>query len=250
MADASFEGALIDGVELLSLDAGNTVIFLDHDRLAGLIAASGLTTTAAALIAAEAEAKRLLGDGKLLSFRFRGDEAPGARGWAATVGTFLVGVGAAEHAVPELLEALWPEHVKHNLWSLVPPDLSQSLLRLRAAGVPVMIVSNSEGMLDALFAKLGIDRLFDCVIDSGCVGVEKPDPRIFEIALERFGVDPQRALHLGDTIGTDVLGAQRASMRAALIDPYGAFDGMFLEVPRVPSVAAVADAIVRTRAAR
>ena len=56
-----------------------------------------------------------------------------------------------------------------------------------------------------------------------------------------------RGLHLGDTFATDVLGAQAAGMRTALIDPYAHYEGMYPEVPRVPGVVEVAREILANR---
>jgi putative hydrolase of the HAD superfamily len=51
------------------------------------------------------------------------------------------------------------------------------------------------------------------------VGVEKPDPRIFRMALERMGIEPEDAVYVGDVYEIDVVGARAAGMRAYLIDP-------------------------------
>jgi len=120
---------------------------------------------------------------------------------------------------------------------------------LRASGVRTAIVSNSEGMLERLFRRLGILDCFDALIDSGLVGVEKPDPRIFEMACERTHAKPEQALHLGDTMATDIDGAHNAGMRAALIDPFGHYEGLYLDVPRVASVAAAVERILAARSA-
>lgn len=173
--------------------------------------------------------------------------APGAIGWGRMVSTILARAGVPATALPALIEAIWESHVDHNLWSLVPDGFSASLQKLRRAGVKTAIVSNSEGMLDRLFEKLGIAGDFDAVIDSGKVGVEKPDPRIFQIAAERTGTKLGRALHLGDMVSTDVMGAKAAGMRCALVDPYGHWEGMYPEVPRVAGVVEVARAIVDAR---
>ena len=119
---------------------------------------------------------------------------------------------------------------------------------IRARGVKVAIISNSEGMLERLFTDLDVLRHFDLVVDSGKVGVEKPDPRIFRVALDRFGVSPEHALHLGDMFSTDILGARAAGIRHALIDPYRHYAGRHLDVPRVPGVVEVARAIGAQRA--
>ena len=64
-------------------------------------------------------------------------------------------------------------------------------------------------------------------------------------ALQRAGVAPDEVLHVGDTFSTDVVGARAAGMRAVLLDPFGHYEGAHLDVPRVESVAAVADSLVR-----
>jgi putative hydrolase of the HAD superfamily len=108
-------------------------------------------------------------------------------------------------------------------------------------------VSNSEGQLETLLNEVGVLRVVDMVVDSGVVGVEKPDPRIFQFALDRFGIPAARALHLGDIYVTDVLGARGAGLRAALIDPFGHLAGRHADVARVAGAAAVARAIAVAR---
>jgi putative hydrolase of the HAD superfamily len=170
-----------------------------------------------------------------------------AQGWASTIGTILTLAGLPVARLPAVLDAVWPEHVQRNLWSIVPDGLGAALDRLRSARVKVAVVSNSEGMLDALFRDLGILGSFDLVVDSGLLGIEKPDPRIFQFALERSGVPASRAMHLGDNYATDVVGARAAGVRVALVDPYGHLEGRHADVPRVAGVVEVADAIVRAR---
>ncbi len=239
---------LLDGVELLSLDAGNTVIFLDHARLARLVAAADFAPTAADLVRAEGRQKHRaeLGTlvnvdlGPLLGEDLAVGRAPSVGSWARAVGTLLVEAGCAEAAVARRVADLWPEHVRLNLWSLVPEGLPDALHELRRRGVKVAIVSNSEGMLDPLFAALGLGACFDVVVDSGKVGVEKPDPRIFQIALDAAGVRADRTLHLGDIFATDILGARSSGIRCGLIDPYAHYQGRHADVLRVDSAVQVA----------
>lgn len=237
--------ALTAGVELLSLDAGNTVVFLDHERVARLVSALGEPVDAAGLRVAEGAAKRGAEDGTLRTVRWSGEALPAARGWAAVMATMLEAAGIAEARLGRLLDALWEDHGRLNLFARVPPDLPGALRRARAAGLRVAVVSNSEGRLAELFEALGILGLFDAVIDSGREGIEKPDPRIFALALARCGGRPDTTLHLGDVYATDTLGARAAGLRTALLDPYGHLDGRHPDVPRVASVAAVAGALVR-----
>jgi putative hydrolase of the HAD superfamily len=243
--DPSILLPLVYDVRLLSLDAGNTVIFLDHARLAALAARHGFTTDARTLVRTEGAAKRRHAHGDMVTVPWAYEAAPGARGWGAMVGTMLVEAGFSPQGLPALLEDVWRSHVEKNLWSLVPEGFSAAMARVRERGIRVVLVSNSEGMLERLFAELGILSDFDLLLDSGNIGLEKPDPRFFAIALERFGVAAHQALHLGDIYSTDITGARAAGMRAALVDPYGHYDGLYADVPRVPGVVAVADALVR-----
>jgi putative hydrolase of the HAD superfamily len=236
---------------LLSLDAGNTVIFLDHARLAKLAGNSGIDVSVETLIACEGFAKRALSPEskeRVVDVAWKNRDAPGARGWGVMMATIFARAGVEMSALPNLIEHLWESHVELNLYSKVPDGFSDAMTALRALGVKVAIVSNSEGMLDSLFATLGIFDCFDAIVDSGKVGVEKPDKRIFEIACERTATTLAKTLHLGDTIATDIDGARNAGVRALLVDPFGHYEGLYPDVPRAPkridAVVKVARAIV------
>jgi HAD superfamily hydrolase (TIGR01509 family) len=234
---------LFEDVDLLSLDAGNTVIFLDHARLARL---AGVDE--AALVVNEGRAKRALsGIEPLVEVSWSHADAPGARGWGRVLATMLSLSGVSLDAMPSLLDSLWASHVEHNLYSVVPAGFREAMRDVRDAGVKVAIVSNSEGMLDPLFDKLGILDCFDTVVDSAKVGVEKPDAHIFEVACQRTGTSASRTLHLGDTYATDILGARNAHMRTALIDPFHHYDDLYADVPRVAGVVPVTREILRAR---
>lgn len=249
MTSASVDAAGIDpdlirGVDTLFLDAGNTVIFLEHARLARLAGEVGFATTGEALIASEGVAKRLAETGELVDVPWAHSGAPGARGWGRMVSTILVEAGMPRALAARALEHAWPVHCAHNLWCVVPPGLGEALDALRERGGRVVVVSNSEGMLDRLFVDLGIRGHFDAIVDSALVGVEKPDPRIFAHALGLYGKRPAQALHLGDMVATDIRGARAAGVRTALIDPFGHVAGRHLDVPRVPGAVAVARALL------
>jgi putative hydrolase of the HAD superfamily len=70
------------------------------------------------------------------------------------------------------------------------------------------IVSNFYGNLDRVCGDLGIRDLFHCIVDSSCEGVLKPDPRIFQAALDRIGISPDEAVFVGDNLGRDMEGAK------------------------------------------
>lgn len=228
----------MNDVRLLSLDAGNTIVFLDHDVVAAIVSAElGRTVAGDAVEKAEGEAKKRLDAQQLLPPLPDNDITSAWGAFMATLVQIATGVEAARAA--ECARVLWREHRTFNLWRKVPDGLREAVVALRGRGVPVVVVSNSEGQLQALFDKLGLADTFDHVIDSHHVGVEKPDPRIFELALQRFGVAAGEALHLGDTYATDVVGARAAGLQLALIDPFGHYVGRYPEVPRVADVVAV-----------
>jgi HAD superfamily hydrolase (TIGR01549 family) len=241
--------ALVSNVELLCLDAGNTIVFLDHRRLADLFREAVSfcdQVTSEALVVVEGEAKRLAESGGLHDCAWTFRERPGAATWGKMVGTMALRAGIAEELVPKALDHVWKSHEALNLWSKLPEGIGPALDAVRSRGIKVAIISNSEGMLERLLRTLGAADHFDLIVDSGIAGVEKPDPRIFQIAFDRFGVAPSAALHLGDVFATDVLGARAAGCRHALIDPFGHYEGLHLDVPRVSGVVEVARAIEAT----
>ncbi len=238
---------LVSGVELLSLDAGNTVIFLDHQRLARSSRTARFSPSVADIDRGERLQKRRAETGDLVDPAWLHAEEPGARQWGRTVAPILDGAGLPAADAGDLLVTLWREHTEENFWCRVPDDLPEALRRVRDAGIKVAIVSNSEGRLDALFRRIGLRDLFDDLEDSGVVGVEKPDAKIFEYAMEACGVTKAATLHLGAIFATDILGARNAEIRHALIDPLGQYEGAHPDVVRVPGVAAVADAVLTLR---
>ena len=117
-------------------------------------------------------------------------------------------------------------------------DSVPALADLRARGLSLAIVSNTPVDVTDLCAELGLGACFDVVVSSCVVGHEKPDPRIFQVALERAGVAPGEALHVGDQPLSDVDGALAAGMRALLLDREG-LRATVTACPRISSLAEI-----------
>jgi putative hydrolase of the HAD superfamily len=100
-------------------------------------------------------------------------------------------------------------------------DAAPALGELRAEGLRLVCVSNWDVSLPDVLARCGLGGLLDLVVTSAAVGARKPDPRIFEVALERAGCRAQEAIHVGDTPDEDLAGARAAGIRALLIDREG-----------------------------
>jgi putative hydrolase of the HAD superfamily len=80
-------------------------------------------------------------------------------------------------------------------------------------------VSNFYGNLEAVCESAGLGSFFKVMVDSHCVGVEKPDPAIFRVALERLGATPEKTVFIGDSLRRDREGARRMGMRFIWIAP-------------------------------
>ncbi|KAJ2006823.1 hypothetical protein GGI04_001737, partial [Coemansia thaxteri] len=77
-------------------------------------------------------------------------------------------------------------------------DVPRVLKYLQRKGIKLGVVSNMDDSADYILKSMGIREYFDFVLKSIKVGVEKPDPRIFEMALVAANVPPYDALHIGD----------------------------------------------------
>jgi HAD superfamily hydrolase (TIGR01549 family) len=233
----------VTDVDLLSLDAGNTIVFLDYDVCAAIVSSElARAVDGRTLERAEGVAKKRLDAAQLLPPLPDKEITPA---WSAFMATLVqIATEVDEARAARCVRALWAEHRRFNLWRKVPDGLVAAVGELRARGVPVVVVSNSEGQLHRLFDSLRLSDAFDFVVDSHEVGIEKPDPRVFQLALSRFGVAAPRALHVGDTFATDIVGARAAGMRVALLDPFGHYEGQHPDVPRVADVASVCRSIV------
>ena len=101
------------------------------------------------------------------------------------------------------------------------PDAQPALECLAAAGLKLAVVANWDISLHDVLARLGLASSLDAVVTAAAVGVSKPDPRPFLVALERLGVEPALCVHVGDDPVTDVAGAEAAGISAVLLDRSG-----------------------------
>ncbi len=146
-----------------------------------------------------------------------------------------VGLGKDDESVNNwwltILEELFPQspETARHMWELFKVNYFDSLFSdtlpilelLRERGVPLGVVSNYGTHLLDLLPKLGIFDYFDFIIVSAIVGVTKPDPKIFEMAIEEAGVPPDQILYIGDNPVDDVQGANNIGIDALLINRPG-----------------------------
>lgn len=119
-------------------------------------------------------------------------------------------------------------------------DVRPAFERLRARGMRVGLISNWDSRLAGIFTGLGLAELLNVVVSSAEVGLHKPDPRIFELACERAGVEPSACAHVGDHHYADIVGAEAVGMTAVLIDRHeGAHPGRELFIRNLDELDAV-----------
>lgn len=203
-------------LETVFLDAGGVLLFPNWTRVQAALAGQGVHVTADQMARAEPRARKQL-DAK----RTIGTTTDASRGWLF-FDLILEQAGVARS--PQTAAALTELHAYHranNLWELVPDGVRPALTALRDHGLTLVVVSNANGTLRAHMDRIGLSTLVDIVIDSQDEGVEKPDPRLFEIALERAGARPESTIHVGDLYQVDVVGARAAGVRAVLLDETG-----------------------------
>ncbi|MFD7663906.1 HAD family hydrolase [Streptomyces sp. NPDC059788] len=100
-------------------------------------------------------------------------------------------------------------------WSALTGRVDTEVVTLLAAlrrRVPVVLVSNATTRLETQLASVGLADAFDAVVNTARIGVAKPDPRVFAIALQQAGVDKERCLFVDDTLA-HVDAARAAGLR-------------------------------------
>ncbi|MDB4929068.1 MAG: putative HAD-hydrolase [Myxococcaceae bacterium] len=192
----------------VTFDFGQTLAEMDTTMLAGRLAERGVTVPVAALEHARPAMWRRYNE----AIR----EGLGGHPWVLLMATLLRSAGVTEAAVLPLAEWLFSEQPRRNLWRRPIAGMIERARALRARGIPVGVISNSEGALDLLIAEMGWTDDFDVVADSGALGMEKPHRAIFDWTLARLGCDAADVVHVGDSWSADYLGARALGMRAVL----------------------------------
>jgi putative hydrolase of the HAD superfamily len=225
-------------IETIFLDAGGVLVFPNWSRISAAFEKQGVSVAPGALARAEPRAKRKLDDNRTVKVTNDAD-----RGWLY-FNLILEEAGVPQNAATDTaLSELHAYHQQANLWELVPDDVVPALDALRARSLRLVVVSNANGKLKLLFERLGLGARFDYLFDSCDEGVEKPDPRLFEIALERSGARRETTIHVGDLYQVDVVGARAAGLRGVLLDQAGLYDDA--DCPRVRSMADLAHRIAQ-----
>jgi HAD superfamily hydrolase (TIGR01549 family) len=206
-------------VRALLFDFGNTLAFIDYALLAREFGNLGLDVDAAALERAEYAGRAALDKIMMSPAGPRDPEQPYRHYFRA----WMKAAGVPDDQVRTYGARFAQLHVESTLWRVVRPGTHDALERLKSAGFKLAIVSNADGRVEDDARRFALAPFFDVIIDSQVVGVEKPDPRIFRIALDRLGVGPDEVRYAGDIYSIDMVGAHAAGIDARLVDCLGSY---------------------------
>ncbi|HDS09198.1 MAG TPA: HAD family hydrolase [Firmicutes bacterium] len=201
-------------IKAIFFDAGNTLIFINFKIIKKILEDFNVKTSLSDLKESEMkwrtslerdiEKLKHLKDQDILPFYFS---------------QILNYLKLNDDTVKSIVDEIISKHRKKMLWSIFPSSVYKVIKDLRRKGYKIGIISNSDGRLVNQLKSLKVWDLFDLVIDSREVGVEKPDPEIFRLALKKLKVDPAETVYVGDIYSIDIKPAQKLGIKAILFDP-------------------------------
>ena len=202
-------------IRAIFFDAGNTLIHMDYGAIGAALAGHGIERSADDVQRAEWRAR------VRLDASIAGRTSTESSDTAELYLRYVLDELHVRDAATVTALATWRRSYNPpvGLWTEGEPEAEAALTLARARGLRTACISNSNGTVASILDGLGLGRYLDFVIDSSHVGVEKPDPRIFQIALERGGLDATEAVYVGDLYSIDVVGARAAGLAAILMDP-------------------------------
>lgn len=225
--------------ECVLLDAGGVLLDLDYAYLRRLIDARGVEVSEGDLSRFEAMARKEVNDHVATG-------GSTAERWRDYFQSIIFAAGLREVDVQEaMIDSLWEAHRRFGLWTVAIPGAIDAVRRLHEAGIPVGVVSNAEGRVEQDLNDAGFDGLLKTVVDSHVVGVAKPDPEIFRIALQQMGANADSTVFVGDVPAVDVAGARAAGLRAFLLDRHDLYPGS--DAPRLGAIEQLPDRVLEDR---
>jgi putative hydrolase of the HAD superfamily len=213
------------GVSAILLDAGGVMIFPQPDLLRPPLRALGISPDVTAFERAHYRA--------MVVQDLAGTPPVPGTWWREYLVGYLAACGVPEDRCRDLAIEV-AEATAGRAWTHVGTGVMPGLRALAALGLPMGVVSNSDGTVQAELRRLGVCYAPDgqqpapngvqvgVVVDSAVVGIAKPDPAIFGIALAAIGVPASgTVLYVGDSLRYDVAGALAAGLQPVHLDPHG-----------------------------
>ena len=149
--------------------------------------------------------------------------------WDAYLTGYLVELGIDDRVMVQATAAareVWTVSA-HEHWTWRQEDAATGLAALADLGLGLAVVSNCDGTAARCLAQSGVCQVGEgpgvavaAIVDSGDVGIEKPDPAIFGPAIDALGVRAENCVYVGDAVRNDVQGSRAAGMWPVHLDPY------------------------------
>ncbi len=207
--------------EVLIFDCANTLVRVDWDPAQLAVDCCSELNLNIDEQQAKSAYRHLLGSrwGHFQELNRQRSQAVCDRFWWELTRDWVASLGLQTEVVDPLIEAanrrlFGPDSTVFSLF----PDTVPALELLKSAGHRMAVVSNWDISLHRTLDMLGLDQYFEVVIASLEEGVEKPDPRLFAIALNHLGAESGQAAHVGDNPIDDLQGARDAGIRGILLD--------------------------------
>ena len=214
--------------DTIFFDIENTLFFYNYEFLGGLLAERfDLNTNPVHL---EETHKRtqmeLVSEGVILKDH---DEI-----WSWTYTRWLTHMGYDEATAKRVMDAIRNHPFNHLFWTRMEEGVPEMLTWFRERGFKLGVISNAEGQIEKLVKHVQLDSKFDVIVDSGRLGITKPDEGIFRYALERIGSEPDCSVHVGDQYTIDIVGARNVGITPVLVErSYNEDDRDCITVARV-----------------
>jgi len=229
-------------IKVLFLDVGNTIMSMDYEMICREMERINIHCDAGILERADASARPIISsDVNKIKKDPSADERVFlfARIIEQLPIEIIKHLDSTQEVAQNLVSILFNEENVIRLWTRVLPGTEEALAKFQAMGFQMHVIGNADGLLEQRLANADLRKYFGIVIDSHIVKIEKPDPRIFNIALDATDCEPQEALYAGDVYEVDIVGARSAGMQAVLVDPFSDYDSVNCE--RVPDLLSLAE---------
>lgn len=139
--------------------------------------------------------------------------------WTFTYRRFLAELEIDDPAMAEALYEKFSDPSSYRLYDDVRPTFDA----LSDAGYRLGLISNFDSWLEKMLVEMEVGHVFDTAVISGLEGVEKPDPALYQLALDRAGIEAARAVHIGDSPAMDMEPASKVGMTPILLDRAGRY---------------------------
>ena len=203
----------------LLLDAGGTLLFIDQEYLSHLAGRQGFQIEAQRFYEEHFRLIHWLGTYLRSHRRFPPRLAK------PYTQILFEGVGMPKEAAALAAQVAEARHKEKNLWTFTFPWVVETLGQLKGEGYRMSIISNADGRVEQQLHDRSMESYFDRVYDSAVVGVQKPEPEIYERALKDLGLQSRDALFIGDIFHIDIWGANRTGMPGLHLDPLALYEG-------------------------